>query len=348
MIETELTEPASLCSESGTLDPAAVGWSRSPLHRCNLSGHWPRKKRWNCWTIFTERCLFSAGIADLDYATTAFVYLIDLTRGRVIERSTVLPLRIGAPRLPDHVAASLSLRTKRASVTMTGEGDHTSLLVAWEDFFEGDRLSAAFQVQHPADHDSLGVVVPWSERRFAYTCKNLALPAQGRLRIGYREIPFDAGTAFAVFDFTRGIWPRRTAWNHGAACGRIVQRDGGDNVPEHVLGINLGGKWTDGTGCTENAIWLDGRVSKISEDLVWEYDTANLRARWRVRAPESQVLDLLFTPSVERVARTDARLVSYTVHQLFGYYSGTLRSHTGETIEVRDLFGWAGQHRALW
>ena len=30
-----------------------------------------------------------------------------------------------------------------------------------------------------------------------------------------------------------------------------------------VLGFNLGGAWTDGTGMTENGICLDGRLSKI-------------------------------------------------------------------------------------
>ncbi len=347
-MERELTEPASLCRADGTLDPDAVGWTRRPLHRCNLSGHWPRKKRWNCWSVFTERFLFSASIADLDYATVARVYLVDLTRDKIIERSTVLPLGIGGPSLPDHVEASLSLRTKRASVTMTHEGDHTSLLVAWENFFEGDRLSAAFRVQHPDGHENLGVVVPMDAHCFAYTSRNNALPAQGRLRFGYREIPFDSGSAFAACDFGRGIWPRRGLWNHGAACGRIIQRGGADDVPEHLLGLNLGGRWTDGTGATENAIWLDGRLHKISEDLLWEYDEADLRAPWHVYTPRSSTLDLVFTPTALRAARTDASLLRCSAHQLFGHYFGSLRNPGGETIQVSDLFGWAGEYRTLW
>jgi len=348
VIETELTEPASLCRADGTLAAEALGWTRRPLHRCNLTGHWPRKKRWNSWTVFTERFLFSATVADLDYATAACVYLVDLTRGKVIERSTLLPLGIGGPRLPDHVEAALSLRTKRASVTMSNDGDHTSLLVAWEDFFEGDRLSAAFQIQRPEGNESLGVVVPHGEHRFAYTYRDTGLTAQGRLRMGYREIPFDAGAALAVFDFGRGLWPRRSLWNQATACGRILQRDGRHDAPEHVLGLSLGGKWSDGSGATENAVWFDGRVVKISEDLLWEYDAANLRGVWRIHAPQSRALDLRFTPCAERSATIGAGLLRYSVSQLFGHYSGNLRNHGGQSVEVRDLFGWAGEHRALW
>lgn len=338
----------SLCFGDGSLDPRAVGWTRRPLHRCNLSGRWPRKKRWNYWAIFTERFLFSATIADLDFATTAFVYLVDLRGKRVIERSLVLPLGIGGPRMPDHVEASLSLRTKQASVTMLHEGDQSSLLVSWEDFYEGDRLSAAFQISHPPGQESLGVVVPWDERHFAYTSKHNSLPAQGRLRLGFREISFDSSAALAVLDFGRGIWPRRSSWNWGAACGRIVESRGGADAPSHLLGINLGGKWTDGSGATENAIFYDGRLSKISEDLLWEYDPSDFLKPWRIHAPRSGALDLRFTPSLERVAVTDARLVHSSVHQLFGHYSGTLVSPGGETIEVGELFGWAEEHQALW
>ncbi|GHG48054.1 hypothetical protein GCM10011331_09540 [Flavimobilis marinus] len=34
--ERELTEPVDLCRPDGTLNPAAVGWSRRPLHRTAL------------------------------------------------------------------------------------------------------------------------------------------------------------------------------------------------------------------------------------------------------------------------------------------------------------------------
>ncbi|MBE2198896.1 MAG: hypothetical protein IAE79_09825 [Anaerolinea sp.] len=43
--ERELTALVDLCLPNGRLNPAAVGWSRAPLHRCNLHGRWPGKKR---------------------------------------------------------------------------------------------------------------------------------------------------------------------------------------------------------------------------------------------------------------------------------------------------------------
>ena len=43
--EHEIREPVDLCHAMGRLAPAAVGWSRQPLVRANLSRHPLRKKR---------------------------------------------------------------------------------------------------------------------------------------------------------------------------------------------------------------------------------------------------------------------------------------------------------------
>ncbi|WP_317846983.1 DUF2804 family protein [Nocardiopsis deserti] len=42
--ERELTAPVDLCAPDGRLNPRAVGWSRTPLHRCALPG-WGRRKK---------------------------------------------------------------------------------------------------------------------------------------------------------------------------------------------------------------------------------------------------------------------------------------------------------------
>ncbi len=52
--------------------------------------------------------------------------------------------------------------------------------------------------------------------------------------------------------------------NWAAASG--VSTDG------RTVGLQFGGKWTEGTGFTENALCIDGRLTKIHEELEWTYD----------------------------------------------------------------------------
>ena len=337
-MKDELEHPTDLCTVSGTLSPDAVGWSRWPLHRCNLSGHRLRKKRWNYWAVQTERYFFCAGIADLDYAANAFVYLVDIRRKLVTERSVVTPFGRGII-LGEHVNSTAAFRNRRITFAETHDENVTSLLVTCDNFDGGDRLSAAVRVIYPDDFETLGVVVPMDHEHFQYTSKHIAVPVAGRVRIGRNEIPFEGIDAFACLDFGRGVWPRNTVWNWGAASGYVENSN---------FGLNLGGKWTDGTGATENAIFIDGRLIKIYEDLEWSYDGGDFIKPWRVRAPRSGDVDLLFEPIVERKTGVDALVVRSHVHQVFGIWSGTVRGERGETIEIPYLFGWAEEHRARW
>src|SRR4029079_17661801 len=102
----------------------------------------------------------------------------------------------------------------------------------------------------PPGHESLNVVIPWSDELFNFTSKHQARAAEGVLVIGGERRPIGggAGDAWGVLDGGRGRWPSEIAWNWGGGAGR---------VGNHVIGLQVGGKWTGGTGVTE-----DGRLGR--------------------------------------------------------------------------------------
>lgn len=334
--ELELTSPMELCLPDGRLNPAAVGWSRKPLHRCNLHGRWPRKKRWNYWAITTETHLFSVTITDLDYAGLVFVYYADFAARQLTEATKIIPLGRGC-HLPDNVAADVQFASAGVTAVMQQVNGGVQLSVEMADF-EGRPLSARFSITTPPQHETLNVVVPWNERTFQFTSKQNTLPAAGVVTIGGQETQFAGPQSFACLDFGRGIWPRDCRWNWGSASGEQNGR---------IIGLNLGGQWTDGTGSTENGVCVDGRLSKISDELTWQYDKTNFMQPWRVTAPLAAV-DLTFTPFMERVAASNLWLIRSEVHQMFGRYNGHITTSDGETIPIHDLIGWAEDHVARW
>lgn len=334
--ERELTAPIDLCLPNGRLNPAAVGWSRTPLHRGNLHGRWPRKKRWNYWAITTETHLFSATISHLDYAGLVFVYYADFTSGQFMETTRLLPLGRGC-QLGDAVADDAHYRSRDLHVAMQQTAGGVDLAVGIADF-EGRPLTARFAITIPPQHETLNVVVPWDERTFQFTSKQNCLPAIGVVTIGEQETLFSGAQSFACLDFGRGIWPRHCRWNWGSASGRQNGR---------LIGLNLGGQWTDGTGSTENGVCVDGRLHKLAADLTWQYDKTNFMRPWRISDPDGR-LALTFTPFLERVAASNVGLVRSEVHQMFGRYSGHVTTDANETVAVHDLIGWAEDHVALW
>lgn len=336
----EITGPVALCRSSGRLNPEAVGWSRRPLQHCNLTGRWPRKKRWNYWAFTSNTHLFSMTVSNIDYLGLAFVYLADFEKGTVVEETVVTPLGSGCV-LPEHVDENVTYESKRMQMSMVHRHDvgHTVDFRANMARFGGETMEANLQATYPEGHETLNVVIPWDDKRFQFTAKHNTLPLTGTVAVGSREITFDGPEVYATLDFGRGVWPARCEWNWGAANGVHHGR---------TIGLNLGGKWTDGTGQTENAVCIDGILRKNDEDLVWDYDPSDWMKPWRVTSPGSDAIAVEFTPKLERVAVTDAVILKSEVHQLFGHYSGTVREAGEGLVSFDGLVGWAEEHRAVW
>ena len=107
----------------------------------------------------------------------------------------------------------------------------------------------------------------------------------------------------------------------------------------------MGGQWTDGTGSVENSLYVDGHLSKISEELVWAYDRDAWMEPWSVRGESA---DLTFTPFHLKRSVTDLKVFSSRTHQCFGHWSGRMRDEAGEWVRVADLVGWAEDVRNRW
>ena len=332
----EITEPVDLCTADGTLNADAVGWSRTPLHRSHIPGR-GRTKRWEYWCLQSPEVIVAMTISDLDYAALCSVWVLDLAvdgHARESAASLLLPLRrVPMPERSGAAPVALQARGLRIAVTPTATGAH---LMAHADETEVD-----VDVVRPPGHQALGVVVPWSARRFQYTVKENTLPAAGQVRVGERTFQLGGPECWATLDHGRGRWPYRVRWNWGSGSGRIPDQGG-----ERVLGIQVGGAWTDGTGSTENAITLDGVLYPVLEELDWAYSHADWTAPWRVTAPSGAV-DLELRPFYERRDRIQLGVLANETHQCFGTWHGTVRA-ADRTIDVDGVRGWAEEVRNRW
>ncbi|MGB3015901.1 MAG: DUF2804 domain-containing protein, partial [Candidatus Nanopelagicales bacterium] len=271
--EREITAPVDLCLPNGRLNPEAVGWTRHPLHRTNLRG-WGRSKRWEYWCVQTADWALGITISHIDYLALHQVYFVDFATGEEIDEAAIVPLARG-PQLAEHSGGVARARTKKVSIDLIPNTGGLRLVA------RADRVDADIQIARPEGHESMGVVIPWSDKQFQYTVKENTLPASGSLRVDGRDLPLPEGQTWAVLDHGRGRWPYSTTWNWGSGSGQS-----GD----HVIGLQFGGKWTEGTGMTENALCIDGRVSKISQELEWTYD--QWLEPWTIRGDE---VDVVFT-----------------------------------------------------
>lgn len=101
----------------------------------------------------------------------------------------------------------------------------------------------------------------------------------------------------------------------------------------------------DGTGPTENSLLVDGRLHKVSEELVWEYDVTDFMAPWRIHG---ELADLTFTPFYDKSSSMNLLIFSGNTHQCFGHYSGWMLDDGVQQIRVDGLLGFAEAVHNRW
>lgn len=336
LMEREITDPVALTTSDGALHPPALGWSRMPLHDTSGipgRGHWGRNKRWEYWNVMTPSHVISMTVSCVDYLSLHEIWLLDRATGEDIGATAIAPGGRSA-----HLPPSLGDGPAR--------GRAGALTIDIDEVFDGTRLRGtaprvAFDVLagRPAGHESLGVVVPWRRgntiRRFQYTVKDVARPATGTVTVDGVAHDVPPGS-WAVLDHGRGRWPYRVHWNWAAGSGVVDGR---------VIGLQLGSKWTDGSGATENALLVDGHLSKLSEELVWDYDPANFLRPWHVHG---RTADLTFTPFYDKRSRTNALLIATRTDQCFGVWTGWATDDTGTRVRVDGIEGFAEEVLNRW
>ncbi len=332
--EREITEPIPLTRPDGRLNPHAVGWTRNTLINTDHIGKGKvgrgRNKRWEYWAVTTPKHIIALVASDIDYAGVNEIWVFDRSTGEEIGYNAISPLGKGVS-LPGTLEAGPSrVKVGKISISIDEEPAGTRLRAT------GPRLDIDILAELPAGHERLGVVVPWTDRLFQYTVKDVARPATGTVKIDevIHEIP--AGDSWATLDHGRGRWPHRVHWNWGAGSG---------HSNGHVVGVQVGGKWTNGTGSVENSLLIDGRLHKISEELVWDYDTNNWLDTWRVSGAR---VDLTFTPFHVKESQMDLKVLSTSGHQCFGHWNGTMTDDSGTPVQIINVLGWAEDVRQQW
>lgn len=329
--EPELTADINLCSNTGRLNPNAVGWARKPHVRANLQG-WGRNKRFDYWCVTSPDLVAALNVSHSDYRVTLAAFFLDLKTLKDIPLAEVrwLPGK-RVPTMPEVSGAG----------PVIGEGENLEVRIEPQEGgtrlrLVSDRLTIDVFAEELPDHESMNVVVPWDEKRFQLTRKNNCMRAHGEVIADGKSYRLSPDTAYATLDFGRGRWPYSIVWNWASASGISDGRE---------IGLQFGAKWTDGTPSTENALRIDGRIHKISEEMEWVYDPTDFMKPWRIRGAG---VDLVFTPVFDRHSKFDRLVVLSREDQCFGHFNGTITAPEGDLVRINNLLGWAEEVHRRW
>jgi hypothetical protein len=344
-MQKEITSASALLDGQGKL--LQVGWSRRPYLDCNLENvHFYsvpalqplRVKRWDYYGVTTPDFFFSITLSHVGYLGLPFIYTIDFATGHMDEETLLIPFGRGIELPRNSTQGESTFDNGRVHVVFQPEVDQRHVRVDWPTFNHGQGIACDLTLHCPPQHESMVIVIPIGQRRFYYNRKINCMPVEGWIRRGGQQYNVQPERALGNLDWGRGVWEYKGFWVWASASGFLP--DG------RTLGLNMGYGFGDTSAATENALILNGRVHKL-EQVAFDYDPHDFSRPWTMRSPDGR-LDLQFVPFKERVARSNLLVLYSEVHQMFGRYSGTLRTDDGEELHVHDLIGWAEEHRARW
>lgn len=344
MENLEIKNEGKLLSEDGSL--TTFGWARFPYLAPNAEGinvyslkafQQFRLKRWQYYAITTPTNFFSFTISHVGYLGLVFAYIVNFEKRVYHEETLNIPLGRGIHLPKDSLSGTASFEKGDLIVSFETAEDKTRFInVNWPNFGK-QTLTAKLKITIPEQQESVVNVFPFDEKRFFYTRKVNCMQPEGEIKYD-KVYKITSEDAFGTLDWGFGVWPYKSAWLWGSFSTKLP--DG------RTVGVNLGDKIGNNPDVTDNGVILDGKVHKLGK-VHFIYDPSQLDKEWDIKS-EDGTLKLKFEPFLVRLAKTDLKIISSVLHQVFGHYSGIFTTEDGKTIEVKEVIGWIEEHNARW
>ena len=282
--------------------------------------------------ILSEELIIGCAIADIKFASNAFIYFFDPRSKELEEFSFINPLsgKTALSRSPNEGTSSfkkgknffeikvLSPTERQLSVRLRG-GEEVNLLIKKGEAFNPLRVCSKTGVNG------------WT-----YTEKANGLSVSGSVIWKGIERKIQGQEYTANLDISLGFMRRETYWNWASFSKMLSSGD--------VVGINLAAGVNE-TGYTENCFWVIDEI-EYCDGAQFSFDKNNLNNEWKVSTSDKKV-DLTFDPEGKRAEKINLYFVASNFQQMIGRFYGKLK-FKNSYIDVDGVWGWTEDHFAKW
>ncbi|MHA1884748.1 MAG: DUF2804 domain-containing protein [Promethearchaeota archaeon] len=332
-IQTEITEPSDLFHKDGSL--VQRGWARKPIlnyNKENIGKGWLRIKEWDHYSILNEEFGFQLTIGDIGYLTQMSYVWLDFKEQKrdgkglfkFFTKSKILSLN----SLDDN---EIEFPTKKFKATLTKS--RNKRLVSIDDpNFQDKGIKGTITLEDNPEMDNTVVSTGYKEdhRLFYYNHKINFMPAKGSMQIGNKTYNFEPESSFGLMDWGRGIWPYRTHWLWGSACGIV------EGIP---IAFNIGYGFGDLSTHSENIIFYDGKAHKIDE-VIFHHDDRDPSKPWSFTSNDNR-FKMVLTPIIPHTEKLNFGIIYLNSSLLHGFYKGELTLDNGKIVKIDKMLGHA-------
>ncbi len=284
-----------------------------------------RAKQFIFLGIMGPEVMLGMGVVDLNYLANAFLYVYDRKTGDLTETKRMMrPANVRIAPYPDQLIS----RAK-------SEDFHIEMAAGRISAKSGD-ISVDAELE-PITTSPLRLASRVGYRGWTYTQKTTPIRLSGEIVCKSRAIRISSPDYMALTDWTAGYMRWETFWNWAATAQMLP-----DGRP---FGLNL--SWgINETGFTENAFWLNGRMTKV-DTVNFLFNRHDLSDKWHITSHDGKV-DLAFSPQARREEKLNLLILASNFVQLMGEFEGQLISDEGESLDIRGCPGWVEDHYSRW
>ena len=339
MSQKEITELVPALDDLG--NPQNFGWARSlcfsyepDLIIC------PRRQlsESDRYIFFSPTHLITLEILDdgyLGYIGMSVLSLLDKKRST---QTWTIPFSLGCFDLPKNSdEGQIKLQGKKYFLNMAiMDGGVRMIKLGIPRFGHHHSVRGQLVLTSPQEAESLVTHMPWRENKLAFRCSRRSpwYTVEGVVLFGTQELVFSKGNSWGIYEWNRGVRPRKDLRFWAAACGQYAERQ---------LGISVGYDSADTTLGTENAFFLDGRIHKLDQ-VTFQINPSNWLLPWRFTSNDKR-LEMTFNPHQERTDNRQMFFYSLKRRQICGTFSGKVILDDGSEFEFENIIGFAERRK---
>ncbi len=280
--QVEFTTPTKLLSPAGELE--AWGWAKHANMIYNRDAipaeRLGRVKEWEHYTVMSPKFTVGVTIAQIGALTFASVELIDYAESSRRDATFFGPQSKASSIFPANPYGNTELRNKENFASLKFEEGRRSIAFNFLKTPKTPPISGEIELANREADESIALARPFAEPgHYFYENKIFAMPAKGNIRVDDKSHYLPEGASFAIFDWGRGIWPRKSEWFWGQGAGKVGER---------TVAINLGHGYGDDTRGTANAILVDGKITKL-RNVTCDYDPADRMKPWKFTSDDGRL-----------------------------------------------------------
>ena len=341
-MQRKLSE-GKLLNATGNLNEA--GYSTKLIkeyNRNDIQAGTFRIKEWDYYYVGNKKYGVALTIADNSYMSLCSLSFLDFEKPFDITKSVMKWFTFGKTNLPStSEKGDVSFKTKTVEMSFKHENGKRHLTCSWKNFTKDKKDVRLDLYLETTNKDSIVVATPFNKvGHFYYNQKINLLKAKGSFKFG--ELEHQLGEkALGVLDWGRGVWTYKNTWYWSSLNA---------NYEGHNIGFNLGYGFGDTSKASENMFFYDKDVYKL-EDVVFnipknEKGKLSFLDPWKFTSEKGDI-NLEFKPIIDRYSNTNVLIIQSNQHQVFGYFSGTIKVENKE-FKFENLLGFAEMVTNRW